>query len=597
MLRHQPSTSATNSPRTTHRFEGDHVPSIREDLAARLRAVTIKLNPTQLRLAAIYAVTLLLILSSIFMASTVMSKPSSPRNSHGSSDREAAIARENIKLLYTASTGIGLTNMLFAANAKAVAAGTHKRVLVAFNFVGEELKTMGQRHLMRLAYKNGTDDADVLFVVRDPKNNVEDRILTTEQTNHHDLFSLGQTYYERFHEHGEGKSGLLFPQTVVKHLGRELPHYDFIVLTDINTIINLENLVSQLENWDSSSPVYGIHEKSGTAILSTNLTTSLPYPLGLADQKLANVAKKVLDAKIKSLDNNLVESCDRMDGPQTAIIIQGCDSFTKKYNAFKAIQYIDTKVEFSADKVNKFLPQPPLAPKSILFGVFSYFNDIPTLRRHILRFGYSTIQRASQRSIDLRFIMAVPGNEYEKFLILEEQARYGDILLIDTPESMNDGKSYRYVEQVWQHMVNGSLPQYDFIFKVDEDAYMNLRGIAANLAEYDPQESLYFGRGLLPEKKFFFGMIYGFSNELAKRIAALNPKPDEIKGPEDQMMGDIVDKANNETEKITWNLLDLPDVSTAFSLPRTKESMGMHRLKDYVDIWNEIVHYEILYSL
>ncbi|ORY42603.1 hypothetical protein BCR33DRAFT_718292 [Rhizoclosmatium globosum] len=558
---------------------------------------TWKITTAQLRLGAMFLIASMLAGSFIWLSWSVTSNGNSSHTHHlqGTSDLESVNAKEGLKMLFTPSTGLGITDMLFVARNKT--AGTHKRVLLAFDFVDEELKTTAQRQLMRVAYKKRTSDVDVVFVVRDPRNNAEDRLFTSEQEINHDLFSLGQTTYERLYEHAHGKPGVLFPQTVVKHLGKEMPHYDFIVLTGRNNIVDLRQLVSLLGSWDSKDLGFAYNAATTTAILSTTLSKALAYPVGNEDKDLSNLAKKVNGSKVHDLPDTTFVTCSKASEAGNAAVIHSCDSLDLKYMALKALQYIDVS-DFSAKAVNKFLPSPSLDPKTALFGVFSYSADIPAIRRSLYRFGYNVLQKSPQRNIDIRFVMGVPKTEAQKLLILEEQERHKDILLIDTPENMNDGKSFYYVQQVWWHMTNGTLPKYDFVFKVDDDAYLNLRGIVANITQYDPKESLYFGRGLAwgaESNWYFFGMVYGFTSELTKRIAGLNPEVGHLGGNEDQMMGNMVNKAN-VTHKIIWNLLDLPDISGAFSVPRTKEVFGVHHVKDYNYIWNEMVSFEAIYS-
>ncbi|ORY42605.1 hypothetical protein BCR33DRAFT_299885 [Rhizoclosmatium globosum] len=454
-------------------------------------STTWKITTAQLRLGAMFLIASMLAGSFIWLSWSVTSNGNNSHTHHlqGTSDLESANAKEGLKMLFTPSTGLGITDMLFAARNKT--AGTHKRVLLAFDFVDEELKTTAQRQLMRVAYKKGTSDVDVVFVVRDPRNNAEDRLFTSEQEINHDLFSLGQTTYERLYEHAHGKSGVLFPQTVVKHMGKNMPHYDFIVLSGYNNIVNLHNVVSLLEDWDSKKPEFAHHSVSKTTILTTTLAKSLAYPIGNEDKDLNNLAQKVNGSKIHTLAETKFKTCAdlTLTDVDELVLTYSCDTLDLKHQTLKAMHFVE-RVDFSAKAVNKLLPGPPYDSKTALFGVFSYYSDTPTLRRSLYRFGYNTVQKSPQRNIDIRFVMGVPKTEAQKLLILEEQERHKDILLIDTPENMNDGKSFYYAQQVWWHMTNGTLPKYDFVFKVDDDAYLNLRGIMANITKYDPKESL-----------------------------------------------------------------------------------------------------------
>lgn len=69
------------------------------------------------------------------------------------------------------------------------------------------------------------------------------------------------------------------------------------------------------------------------------------------------------------------------------------------------------------------------------------------------------------RRIEVRFILGRPKRESEMESLQIEMEKYGDIVLLDEEENMNDGKTYMFYQ--WLAKRPGPKPQ--FAFKADDD--------------------------------------------------------------------------------------------------------------------------------
>ncbi|KAJ3287375.1 hypothetical protein HDU79_005726 [Rhizoclosmatium sp. JEL0117] len=299
---------------------------------------------------------------------------------------------------------------------------------------------------------------------------------------------------------------------------------------------------------------------------------------------------------LRTFNNSIFAECDKVVN-DSIVFLKNCDNIDKKLKAFQDLKYLSkNKIEFIPTSINSLLIPPPKGRRKLLLGVFTYYSDGSTLRRTLLRFFYNSLFNVSSRNADLRFVMGIPQSEAQKRLILEEQSIFGDILLIDTPEAMNDGKSYYYIQQTIGMMDNGTFPTYEFIAKVDDDTLPNIRGIMKKIAEYDYQKDIYFGRAFVNNVENF-GLLYGFSQELARKLANLNPKKGDVKSYEDYMMGLLVKKVSNTTRTI-WDMIDTKYESGHFgwSIPLSKEILAVHTLKTSTEFWNYLMLYESIVS-
>ncbi|KAJ3702343.1 hypothetical protein LUZ61_006048 [Rhynchospora tenuis] len=189
---------------------------------------------------------------------------------------------------------------------------------------------------------------------------------------------------------------------------------------------------------------------------------------------------------------------------------------------------------------------PPFddAKLNIFFGILT----MPQLheRRHLIRSVYS-IQTHNLLSakVNVRFIFcnSIKDEEVKMFLALEITL-YGDIVLLDCVENMNDGKTYTYFSSLPSLVSNGHDRPYDYVVKADDDAYFQLENLASFLKD-KPREDLYYGMEMSCDllngmcgahNTFMAGFGYVLSWDLVEWIAESDIARNNKTGFEDVML-------------------------------------------------------------
>lgn len=175
----------------------------------------------------------------------------------------------------------------------------------------------------------------------------------------------------------------------------------------------------------------------------------------------------------------------------------------------------------------------------IFLGIFSTESRIS--RRNLLRTSY--LQVRPRDHMDVFFILGKPSNETAYQALQKENNTYGDILTLDCPENMNEGKSFDFFRRIYQ-LHSGS--PYTIVFKGDDDAIYHLFNLAARLEPLH-QSNLYVGSltrgfhmpGVSRTRCNFnaLGSLYGASWDLVKHLALSNITT--LEGPEDIVIADF----------------------------------------------------------
>ncbi|KAJ3065228.1 hypothetical protein HDU98_011398 [Podochytrium sp. JEL0797] len=246
-------------------------------------------------------------------------------------------------------------------------------------------------------------------------------------------------------------------------------------------------------------------------------------------------------------------------------------------------------------QVNALL-SPPVSPRpKLLLGIFSYYSDNEKVRarRKLLRTLYRQIQNSTTFEFDVRFVMGIPKpspedpqNELHAMQsILVEQTEHGDLLIINTPEEMNAGKSFHFFQQVIRMAnLNGArLPRYEFIAKADDDTFINLSNLSNALALHGDglAKRMFLGRAC--SDAFLCGCLYIMSHALADGFARLPVK--NVGGPEDQMMSGKVKLLAGEewwgVEKVGGlRFIDHWDSGKTWAEPFVEDVVAVHQCKE-----------------
>uniref|UniRef100_J3MXQ7 Hexosyltransferase n=1 Tax=Oryza brachyantha TaxID=4533 RepID=J3MXQ7_ORYBR len=161
-------------------------------------------------------------------------------------------------------------------------------------------------------------------------------------------------------------------------------------------------------------------------------------------------------------------------------------------------------------------------------------------RRHLLRTVYALQQPAvaPRARVDVRFVFCRLGSPEDRVLVALEAMRYGDVVELDCPENMDNGKTNAYFSSVPPLFGDRA---YDFVMKSDDDTFFRLPELAESLGRA-PRQDLYYGcmvpcdyvRG---SNEYMSGMGYVLSWDLVEWIVAAAPEIEgKTDGPEDRTL-------------------------------------------------------------
>lgn len=166
-------------------------------------------------------------------------------------------------------------------------------------------------------------------------------------------------------------------------------------------------------------------------------------------------------------------------------------------------------------------------------------------RRHLLRDVYSLQAREHPPvagSVDVRFVFCNVTSPDDAVLVAVEALRYGDIIVLDCAENMDNGKTYTFFSTV-ARAFNGSgrRPRYDYVMKADDDIFLRLPQLVGSLGGM-PREDMYYGAtipcdSMDPFREYMAGMAYALSWDLVQWIATSDVARNHSVGTEDMLTG------------------------------------------------------------
>ncbi|KAF8716278.1 hypothetical protein HU200_026563 [Digitaria exilis] len=172
-------------------------------------------------------------------------------------------------------------------------------------------------------------------------------------------------------------------------------------------------------------------------------------------------------------------------------------------------------------------------------------------RRHLLRTVYS-LQLRDQPSlagrVDVRFVFCNVTSPDDAVFVSLEILRYGDIIVLDCAENMDNGKTYTFFSTVARAFnatttAGRRRPKYDYVMKADDDTYLRLAALASSLRVASRTDA-YYGlqmpcdrENFYPFPPFMSGMGYALSWDLVQWVATSELARREQDGPEDMWTG------------------------------------------------------------
>ncbi len=183
------------------------------------------------------------------------------------------------------------------------------------------------------------------------------------------------------------------------------------------------------------------------------------------------------------------------------------------------------------------------SPAFLAFHIFSMRGDNNRMMRNRhRRFEKHRIPKRYSHLVDYKFVIcSPPEDDSEGWQILaEEQAIHGDLMILDNGklwnqrmnENMDQGKTYRWMQENVRFKEEELGREAWWTFKVDEDTYTQLPWLVEWLVEKDPKLPVYAGsQEQMPIRwnRYHTGMIYGLSwplvssaSEIGRGVRVLN---------------------------------------------------------------------------
>lgn len=167
-------------------------------------------------------------------------------------------------------------------------------------------------------------------------------------------------------------------------------------------------------------------------------------------------------------------------------------------------------------------------PKLALIGILTAAEK--QSQRALIRHYYNL---QSKPEIDFKFVIARSKTPVWNELVHIENKIYGDMMVLNMEENMNEGKTFEYFKTA------GRLYPYHYryVMKADDDTFINFAALIPYL-ESLPETGTYFGkRFYLPqyEVAYMQGMAYGLSADLVQNMVSADYEI--AKGWEDFEMG------------------------------------------------------------
>ncbi|KAG9296347.1 hypothetical protein G9A89_014939 [Geosiphon pyriformis] len=180
-------------------------------------------------------------------------------------------------------------------------------------------------------------------------------------------------------------------------------------------------------------------------------------------------------------------------------------------------------------------------PTRIFVGIYTTAEKLK--RRELIRNIYKVAQaRLKDDIVDFKFIIGrvKPKDDTPAFrlkLQMEKEA-YNDVVMLDIYENINEGKIYEYFRWAGRTFnENNTREQYDYILKIDDDAFLHFQNLALNLRPLT-REKLYYGYNVKVSDDFEFmtGMLEVLSIDHVRWISKAHIPQEKIIGPEDAMV-------------------------------------------------------------
>lgn len=226
-----------------------------------------------------------------------------------------------------------------------------------------------------------------------------------------------------------------------------------------------------------------------------------------------------------------------------------------------------------------------------IFGFFSSINDFTArnrIRKYIKSYHNVYSDDHEDGSVGIVFVVCVPDLVSSDQSLQSEIDAYGDIVVLDQEENMNNGKTYGWLTAAWA-LYGRSNPNLRFIGKCDLDAFVRVPALETELNKIWEMRAgkIFLGRSIrMPWTPFYYmqGMGYFLSRDLVKWIATSPIARKHRAGHEDLQVGYWFHKGNLKVRHINmgrnrfheWK--GQPKVWKEIAAIPTNESLVVHRV-------------------
>ena len=181
------------------------------------------------------------------------------------------------------------------------------------------------------------------------------------------------------------------------------------------------------------------------------------------------------------------------------------------------------------------------------------------------------------------FVTGTPDYQLGNFRLELETDAYGDIFQLSQVESQDSdgnesGKSLLFFKTLRAIQMQGLVPEYKFILKVEMDSFVHVENLIERLFVMK-SERVYMGR-LVSEgndcQQYMAGIGYILSLDLVSQIAELQHSGSIPGGSEDQQIGSYIRQIDGESETERVNYLDDSEAFADHPLGKGSYSQKFH---------------------
>ncbi|TPX31246.1 hypothetical protein SmJEL517_g05386 [Synchytrium microbalum] len=209
-------------------------------------------------------------------------------------------------------------------------------------------------------------------------------------------------------------------------------------------------------------------------------------------------------------------------------------------------------------------PETASKPQTAFVGIFSTAERYE--RRSLIRSTYLTLKPPS---LDVKFVVGQTSDKEWSTLLALEDLKHNDILVLDTPENMNEGKTYIYFASLGKRY---QPHQYMYAAKMDDDIWIHLPNLERllRIEGANKRNGTYMGRHVTGTG-FMAGMGYVLSWDLVDWISQDSYPKEHMSGQEDaNLSGWLRDK-----DKVQ-NFWSIEEPDRFYDEPDSKEGWAIH---------------------